>query len=821
MKAKLPSEEIIRLLKSVYDDCIQEDQSVRERQIREWRELKLLWEGFSQIWFDDVAHDWRIWDAQDIDSDQDFYDKPINVLRAYLESIIAALSITVPPVTCFPDDADNTLDLATAKAGDKIAQLIYRHNNIPILWLHALFIFVTEGLTAVYGYPKKSKKYGTYEDKQTDEVNEDHEITSCSNCGHPLNDRIVATNGLPQNTEVPIEPPVSPIPPQPDLSSQQVPPQMPPDMGAPPQQMQPSISPDMQGMPPVQPIPLDYTDEFMPDGQELCPACMQMMNPEIKQETSVITRLIGVTKEPKTRICLEAYGGLHIKIPNYCKRQEDLPYLIFSYESDYTMAVDPYDHLHGNKELKEKVKSGNQGSTFNEYEQWGRLSLQYREEYPINVVTTNKIWIRPQKFNILQPEDAKKLRKQFPDGVNVTFVDDNFAEAKNADLDDYWTLLENPLSDFLHFNPAGKGLKSVQEITSDWISLILQTIEHGIGQTFADPQVLSFKNYKKTEVTPGGIFPAKPKSGATLKDGFFEMNTATLSPEVMPFNDRIQSLAQISSGALPSIFGGQIEGSETASEYSMSRAQAQQRLQNSWKMFTTLWKSLFGKVIPMYIKETKAQDEERDVQKQRNGNFVNVLIRKADLEGKIGKVELEANENLPMTWAQTKDMVEKLMLNANPKIQEILSAPENLPLIHDALGLVDFYVPGEDDTIKQNDEIKQLLDSEPIPTGDPMMPEQPSVQVDPDFDNHAIEFEVCRKWIISEIGRQTKTDNEPGYRNVLLHAKAHLQIMQMQQMQQAMQQQGEQGKGATPNAKPNPKTQEAPITGESNVNQVH
>jgi hypothetical protein len=293
----------------------------------------------------------------------------------------------------------------------------------------------------------------------------------------------------------------------------------------------------------------------------------------------------------------------------------------------------------------------------------------------------------------------------------------------------------------------------------------------------------------------------------------------------MPFAQSIQSMGQLVSGALPSLFGGMMQGGgETASQYSMSRAQAQQRQQNTWKMLIVWWKTIFGKVIPMYINGVK--EDERDVQRDPDGNFINVFIRKAELEGKIGKVELEANENLPLTWGQRKDVIEKLFQNANPEIMKILAAPENLSLIHEALGLDDFYVPGEDDKNKAYDDIKQLLGSEPMPTGDPMMPEQSSIQFDPIFDNLEITFEIVRKWVISEAGRQAKTDNEAGYRNVLLYGSSIKQFLMQQMMQQqAMQAQagnenGQGEDGAAPPEKPNPLDQEAPILGESNVSTI-
>jgi hypothetical protein len=767
-------EEIQRLLTTVVEHFDHEDESARWRQIRTWRKLKLLWEGFVHTWYSEVAHDWRIWDETstgEVDTDQAFYDKPVNVFRAYLESIIAALSVTVPPVKCFPDDADNTLDLSTAKSGDKIAQLVYRHNDVSLLWLHSLYIYCTEGMVACYSYPKTDKSYGTYEKKNYDEITEEHEIIKCPNCGSLIDDR--------------------------ELSPEEI------ALKAKAELLQDEYKPGPDDI---------EVQEVIAGEPELCPECLEVIAPEIANETLIVTRLIGTTNEPKSRVCLEAYGGLNIKVPIYAKRQADCPYLTYSYETHYVNAVEKFEHLRGNDKLIRKIKTDGSGPR-EPYEEWGRLSPQYQGEYPVNNVTIHSTWLRPCAFNVLgdDEEGINKLKKKYPNGARVTRVNDLFGEAANEALDDCWTLTHNPMADFIHHDPLGLLLVSIQEITNDLISLILQTIEHGIPQTFADPAVLNFSAYRDMETTPGGIFEAKPKTGQAVRDAFHEVKTATLSAEVMPFSTQIQNLGQLASGALPSLFGGSLEGSETASQYSMSRAQALQRQQNTWKMLTVWWKQIFGKVIPMFIKGVK--EDERDVQQDKDGNFINVFIRRAELEGKIGKVELEANENLPLTWSQIKDVIMKLVEAQNPTLMSFISSPENITVLRDALGLIDFYAPGEDSVIKQYDEIKLLLNSEPIPNPndiDGTMPELPSIEIDPIIDVHPIEFEIIRKWATSEAGRQAKMDNEPGYRNVLLHGKAH--YMQMQSPQPSM---PPQNQGVEP---PNPlEMQEAPITNENDV----
>lgn len=740
---KEPSDDVKMYLKSIADHFDDEDRAVRDRQIRQWRRLKLLWENVQHTYYSEVAHDWRIPDnvRADGSDDQGFYDKPVNIFRAYLESIIAALSVTVPPITCYPDDADNPLDVITAKAGDRIGALIFRHNDAPLLWLRALFIFCTEGMTACYTYAKESEEYGTYSDNHYEEELQTDQQKLCPTCQQDMAD--------------------------PAIEDAQV---------------------DK-----FQPGPKDVNvNNAIADGAEFCPNCAKYVIPDLQENSTVVTRLIGTTHHPKSRVCMEVYGGLFVKIPVWARNQDDCPYLIHSYETHYANVLEEYP------DLRDKVRGGQ--SSYDLYEQWGRTSPQYRGEHPINNVTVRKCWFRCSSYNILPEDQADELRKLYPNGVKVCIVNDSVAHACNESLDDCWTITYNPLSDYVHFDPLGLLLTSVQDITNDLISLVIQTVEHGIPQTFADPKVLNFNSYRNSEVIPGGIYPATPKSGRALSEGFYEVKTATLSQEVLPFAQKIQEIGQLVSGALPSLFGGQVSGSRTASEYSMSRAQALQRLQTTWKMLLYWWKNCFGKAIPLYIREMK--DDEKQVKKDEFGNFINVFVRKAELEGKIGSIELEANENLPITWNQQKDAIMELFNLNNDSVMQTLASPENMPFIKKAIGLSDYVIPGEDDRQKQYEEIQQLVASEPIEMPpDPMAMMQaqqmgmqppppielPSIEVDMDLDNHALEADICRRWLIGDAGRLCKLDNPPGYKNVLLHMKMHKQALQQQQMQ--MQQQ--------------------------------
>lgn len=762
------------LLREVAELYWKEDQATRERQVRVWKRLKLLWEGFTRTWYSEVAHDWRIFDPSVADDNgyEDYYDKPVNVFRAYLESIIAALSVTIPAIKCFPDDADNTLDNLTAKAGDKIAKLIYRHNDVNLLWLQALFIYCTEGMVACHTYSKSSEDYGIVKEPKYENINEVHEYKICANCKAQLADTVLSD------------------------------------------QAEAEFDPDDSDVP---------VQSFVQQDEELCPQCLMMGTPITTQQNLIVSRLVGYNETVKSRQCIEIYGGLYVKVANYARKQCDTPYLFWSFETHYAMARQKYPNI------REAIQPGENNST-DPYERWARISPQYQGETPVNLVTERHCWLRPAAFECLQDtKDVEYLKKKFPNGAKVIFVDDTIAEYENQSLDDHWTLTHNPLSDYLYFNPLGMLLTSVQEITNDIISLTLQTIEHGIPQTFADPAVLNFNQYQQQETSPGAIYPATPKGGKTMGDAFYEVRTATLSAEVLPFANQVQSLGQVVSGALPSLFGGDLQGSKTASQYSMSRAQALQRLQNTWKMFTTWWKIVFSKTIPSYIKDM--QDDERYVERDSSGNFINIVIHRAELEGKLGQIELESNENLPITFAQQKDMVMQMLQAQNPLLQQLMMDPQNLPILYEALGIPDLNIPGQDSRNKQYDEIKDLLATEPTEVPPDMMQveeamamgmpmpqpiEEPSVPVE-EFDNHQVELEICIHWLNSEAGIQAKYENQVGYQNVVLHARAHKMAMMQQQIEQAAMMAPPPSDGAAPGKQPKETDKEAPITGDTDV----
>jgi hypothetical protein len=99
--------------------------------------------------------------------------------------------------------------------------------------------------------------------------------------------------------------------------------------------------------------------------------------------------------------------------------------------------------------------------------------------------------------------------------------------------------------------------------------------------------------------------------------------------------------------------------------------------------FNIFWKNIFGKAIPAYMKLIK--EDERFVKKDPNGGFVNVIIRRAEMGGKLGSVEMEGSESMPISDEQKADLIMKLMELNNEEVMAALTSPENLPFVRKLL----------------------------------------------------------------------------------------------------------------------------------------
>lgn len=484
-----------------------------------------------------------------------------------------------------------------------------------------------------------------------------------------------------------------------------------------------------------------------------CPDCGQPMH---KAQT-----MTGSTPVPKSRVMIDLYGPLFVKVSYQISQQKETPYLILNQDRHKAFLKHIFPHC--SDAIDED--RGEQGL----YERMARTPSSYSSYNTIDenrdMMTHKRCWLRYWAFEVLgkeQEKEKKQLQKLFPNGARVEQVGTKYACSRNEDLDKYWKTGQCGLTQFIHSDPMGQPLIPIQEMTNVHLNLTQETIEHGIPSSFADSRVLNFEVYARHEARPGMVYPARAVPGQRLGDSFYESSRATLSKEVAEFASDLEKLGQFVSGSFPSIYGGAAEGkSRTASEYNMSRQMALQRLSIAWALISDWVARLLEGCVHQFV-ENMIEDERYVVKNDDEKNYVNVWIRRAEMQGKVGEVESEASETFPLSIPQKRQMFMQLFELGNEDILQAIFDPANRKLLLQAMGESNFRFPGEIQRMKQAREIQQMLRNK-----------QP-VAVDPVVDDSAEHIRYLREYLADGPGLELKETDPMTYQILEQHLIDHV-----------------------------------------------
>src|SRR4051812_47679095 len=121
---------LLNILKNIEE----EDQYIRQRMLREAKQLELYWHGFQYIFWDERTQDFRIPThevMEQVSSREEtkfIYDYVVNIFKAHGLSIIAALSADVPGVPFSPIDSESPRDVLAAKRAEILGKIISKKN---------------------------------------------------------------------------------------------------------------------------------------------------------------------------------------------------------------------------------------------------------------------------------------------------------------------------------------------------------------------------------------------------------------------------------------------------------------------------------------------------------------------------------------------------------------------------------------------------------------------------------------------------------------------------------------------------------------------
>ncbi len=785
--------EVVNALRELVRQYRQEGIVARRNEIRRIRQARLFWQGLQYAWWNPNDLNWHLPYENRSGDDRELEEMPryqfvTNFYQGFGLSFIAVLSQDVPSVRFYPQSAQSLDDIGAARAASDVANLIERNNEVENLLSTIGYFLWTDGKLGAYvRYVADGQRFGFHEEQLLAalEIPLGEDKYVCPKCGK----------------ETPATPPTSEDDPTQDQTT----------VGA------------------------RYIVPLPPMRCSNCEAELGESNLR-KAEHVTVPRVIGTRRVPNGQEVISIAGGLELNTPVWANEMHEYPYLQWQAEVHRAKLKAAYPHA------ANKIEAAPSQGPDDVYARVSRLSVEqglpsiHPGDALTNLITFDRTWLRPWAFYSIEDEAVRnELLAMFPDGCYCGFAGDVYCESRSESMDDHWRVLHALPGDGQNRPSVGDSLVQVQERYNVLSNMQAETYEYGIPPIYADPQVLDFDALANQTAEPAAHFPARARPGQPLAAGFFQPAPAQVPPDLVRHQqDLIGPVAQFLTGMFPAIFGGNMEDVKTASGYALARDQAMGRLGLVWRRTKQFYADVLLLAVDCFRKN-RPEDAEIPLLGP-DGVLDARMIRTADLKGNIC-VHPEADETFPRLKSQQRAVLQQLFSLNDPLIQEALAEPANIGYVKNVLGLTELVVPGEDSRHKQLREIQQLLASAPIvismqtsgtahvapsfspasagheesdatepsnaasedaaPKGgatqsasansheSPVASHQspvlvlPSVPVDQLLDDHAVEFEECKRWANSEAGQAAKMTNPAGFANVRAHAEAHLRAMNL------------------------------------------
>ncbi len=753
--------ELVHALRELVRQYRQEGVVARRHEIRRIRQARLFWQGLQYAWWNPNDMNWHLPFEQRFSDDRELEEMPryqfvTNFYQGFGLSFIAVLSQDVPSVRFYPQSSQSLQDIAAARAASDVAQLVEQNNHVEQLLTSIGYFLWTDGKLGAYvRYVADGQRFGFHEENVLEalEIPLGEDVYVCPQCGKETG-KSKLENGNSEETD------------------------------------------EASGVGAQHAAPLPATN---------CPGCGAELREENtrKAERVTVPRVVGTRRVP------------------WANEMHEYPYLQWQSEVHRAKLKAAYP-LAANK-----IESAPSQGSEDVYARVSRLSVEqglpsiHPGDALMNLITFDRTWLRPWAFYAIEDEAVRgELLAMFPDGCYVGFAGDVYCESRSESMDDHWRVLHALPGDGQNRPSVGDSLVQVQERYNVLSNMQAETYEYGIPPIYADPQVLDFDALANQVAEPAAHFPARARPGQPLAAGFFQPAPAQVPPDMIRHQqDLIGPVAQFLTGLFPAIFGGNMEDVKTASGYALARDQAMGRLGLVWRRTKQFYADVLLLAVDAFRKN-RPEDVEIPLLGP-DGVLDARSIRTADLKGNIC-VHPEADESFPRLKSQQRGVLQQLFGINDPVIQRALTEPANLGYIRNVLGLTEMVIPGEDSRNKQLREIQQLLASAPIVVNlplashsssasppvvaqhaAPLQPKTtdeipgdsgsehqspvtschspalvlPSVPVDQLLDDHAVEFEECKRWSNSEAGQSARMTNPAGFANVRAHAEAHLRAM--------------------------------------------
>ncbi len=504
----------------------------------------------------------------------------------------------------------------------------------------------------------------------------------------------------------------------------------------------------------------------------------------------------------------DVFGVLEAKVPIALRSQCDFPYMQITYERHISDLKSEF------KDVAKDIKAGQNSLSEDSFDRQARLMVMQGTQQMgagdtyQHLCTYQATWMRPSVYELCNDKEQaikEELEEKFPHGIRLEYAGDTFLQATPENIDDCLAVLLAMASDGQAGMAVGYPLLDIQRMLNNLSNLQQEQLETGTPMKFVDSKAIDTDALNDQTASPEMYFPVKGRPGEPIGNLFYKEQepgeNATLSGRL---SSLMSTVAQLVCGIQPSMFGGPMTNSKTASVYAQARDQAMASMALTYGPMKR-WLARLTEMAVL-ISEQREGDTINGMVPDSTGGFRNVQVSIEKL--RLGKYRCypEADDSIPESEAAQRSIFQNMIqtMGPNPQFQQLLMLPDNQYLFKRFSGLEGFVVPGSEARNVQLHEIEELLEGEPVmptpeelqkvavaasmqqaagasaplPTAEDMM--RSSVPIDEEYDDHQAHYQEVQRWVNSDEGQKAKVLNPKGFMNVRLHGLEHKRVAQGQ-----------------------------------------
>jgi hypothetical protein len=349
-------------------------------------------------------------------------------------------------------------------------------------------------------------------------------------------------------------------------------------------------------------------------------------------------------------------------------------------------------------------------------------------------------------------------------------------------MDDVWSVCKTGKGDRILGEPWGNNMIPVQDGINDFFNMANEIILRSIPKTLVDSSLIDVNKIDENDPEIAEIILTKIQPGQNIGNMMAAFPMARMHDQLMPFAQLMRAMSREIGGVTEALSGGG-QPSQTYRGEKQRRDQSMMQFAPFFGETLRFWETAYTNAVKQWSKYGSGSVKAPSKQGQAS-----LSIELASLA--TAGWHIEADEGIPMSYAEEVDRMLFLLNENNPAVIEQLQLldPINSAQLYKMLGLQGFKSSTESSRQKSQKDIQKLLLEPPVPDIDPMTGQQvgelPSIPMDEFEDDPAIFSQLYREWcLVSQVDREKNPD---GYANVRARGQQYQKKLDAMMAAQAM-----------------------------------